>query len=134
MAASVLLMCKYGEVTLVVMVTKGFGFNDLVQSICNQWENLASSKFGLLYAVADHHSCVLDNDEDFGCMIALVATYGVNCIDVSVGIISSSVIECGKSLARQNGECGASFEYGECTLQHGRPIVRKYGEENRFRR
>ncbi|KAG5544768.1 hypothetical protein RHGRI_017271 [Rhododendron griersonianum] len=112
MAASVLLMCKYGEVTLVVMVTKGFGFNDLVQSICNKWENLASSKFGLLYAVADHHSCVLDNDEDFGCMIALAAAYGVNCIDVSVGIISSSVIECGKSLATQNGECGGSFEYG----------------------
>ncbi|KAG5540827.1 hypothetical protein RHGRI_020907 [Rhododendron griersonianum] len=78
------------------MVTKGFGFNDLVQSICNKWENLASSKFELLYAVADHHSCVLDNDEDFGCMIALAAAYGVNCIDVSVGIISSSVIECGK--------------------------------------
>ncbi|KAG5532375.1 hypothetical protein RHGRI_026866 [Rhododendron griersonianum] len=115
MAASVLLMCKYGEVTLVVMVTKGFGFNDLVQSICNKWENLASSKFGLLYAVADHHSCVLDNDEDFGCMIALAAAYGVNCIDVSVGIISSSVIECGKSLATQNGECGGSFEYGECS-------------------
>ncbi|KAG5565067.1 hypothetical protein RHGRI_001078 [Rhododendron griersonianum] len=115
MAASVLLMCKYGEVTLVVMVTKGFGFNDFVQSICNKWENLASSKFGLLYAVADHHSCILDNDEDFGCMIALAAAYGVNCIDVSVGIISSSVIECGKSLARQNGECGGSFEYGECS-------------------
>ncbi|KAI8539212.1 hypothetical protein RHMOL_Rhmol09G0163800 [Rhododendron molle] len=48
-------------------------------------------------------------------MIALATTYGVNCVDVSVGIISSSVVECCKSLARQNGECGGSFKFGECS-------------------
>ncbi|KAI8560029.1 hypothetical protein RHMOL_Rhmol04G0223100 [Rhododendron molle] len=76
MASSVILMCKYGEVTLVVMATR-------------------------------------DNDEDFCSMIALAAAYGVTCVDVSVGVISSSTIECGKSLGGQNGECVRSFEYAD---------------------
>ncbi|KAI8535219.1 hypothetical protein RHMOL_Rhmol10G0156800 [Rhododendron molle] len=67
--------------------------------------------FELFYAVADHHNCILDNDEDFCSMIALAAAYGVTCVEVSVEVISSSTIECGKSLGGQNGECVRSFEY-----------------------
>ncbi|KAG5512947.1 hypothetical protein RHGRI_038637 [Rhododendron griersonianum] len=117
MASSVILMCKYGEVTLVVMATRGFGFNDLVESIHRKWQNLGS--FELFYAVADHHNCILDNDEDFCSMIALAAAYGVTCVDLSVGVISSSTIECVKSLGGQNGECVRSFEYGECSTFQG---------------
>ncbi|KAG5533007.1 hypothetical protein RHGRI_027296 [Rhododendron griersonianum] len=110
-------MCKFGEVTLVVMATRGFGFNDLVESIYRKWQNLGS--FELFYAVADHHNCILDNDEDFCSMIALAAAYGVTCVDVSVGVICSSTSECVKSLGGQNGECVRSFEYGECSTFQG---------------
>ncbi|KAG5531977.1 hypothetical protein RHGRI_026554 [Rhododendron griersonianum] len=41
-------------------------------------------------------------------MIALAAAYGVTCVDVSVGIISSPTIECVRS-----------FEYGECSTFQG---------------
>ncbi|KAG5536064.1 hypothetical protein RHGRI_023749 [Rhododendron griersonianum] len=90
MASSVLLMCKYGELTLVVMVTRDVEFDDLVQNICKKyWENLVSCRFELSYIVVDHHNCVLG-------MIALVAACGENFVDVSVGVISSSFVECGK--------------------------------------
>ncbi|KAI8568506.1 hypothetical protein RHMOL_Rhmol02G0205500 [Rhododendron molle] len=75
------------------MATRGFDFNDLVESIHKKWQNLGS--FELFYAIADHHNCILNNDEDFCCMIALAVAYGVTCADVSVRVISSATIECG---------------------------------------
>ncbi|KAI8542651.1 hypothetical protein RHMOL_Rhmol08G0154600 [Rhododendron molle] len=96
MASSVLLMCKYGELTLVVMVTRDVEFDDLVQNICKKyWENLVSCRFELSYVVVDHRNCVLGNDEDFGSMIVLIVACGENFVNVFAGVISS-FIECGK--------------------------------------
>lgn len=84
MDSSILLLCKYGSLTLVVKVVKGFKFEDLVASICKKWNNLVSRRLHLLYVVSEHSNCLLENDDDFDSMVALAVAYGVSCVEVSV--------------------------------------------------
>ncbi|KAH7860547.1 hypothetical protein Vadar_014757 [Vaccinium darrowii] len=90
MDSSILLLCKYGSLTLVVKVARGFKFEDLVASICKKWNNLVSRRLHLLYVVSEHSNCLLENDDDFDSMVALAVAYGVSCVEVSVNEGGSS--------------------------------------------
>ncbi|KAH7866174.1 hypothetical protein Vadar_016729 [Vaccinium darrowii] len=107
MEASIILLCKYGSFTVVLTVTRDFRFDDLVQSICQKWQDLELKRFQLLYAVSDHHNCHLDNDVDFANMFALAGAYGVSCVDVGVEVLSSCSVESGE------------LEIGESSIVHG---------------
>ncbi|KAG5557425.1 hypothetical protein RHGRI_007613 [Rhododendron griersonianum] len=71
------------EVSLVVKVTEGYQFEDLIGSISNKWNGLVSMR--LLYSVCDHLNILLENDDDFRNMMDLAAAYALqkNGIDVS---------------------------------------------------
>ncbi|XP_058216729.1 uncharacterized protein LOC131327596 [Rhododendron vialii] len=76
MESSIVLLCKYGSKTLVVLVRRHFCFDDVVRSLEKKWPNLETSSFQLLYAIGGHDNCVLDNDAGFVNMFTLTGAYG----------------------------------------------------------
>ncbi|KAH7834494.1 hypothetical protein Vadar_016625 [Vaccinium darrowii] len=117
MVSSILLLCKYGSLTLVVKVVRGFKFEDLVASICKKWNNLVSRRLHLLYVVSEHSNCLFENDDDFDSMVALAVAYGVSCVEVSVNEAGSS----------SRVDHSNSSEIGECsTLQIDEDPLEKF--------
>ena len=108
MDSAVLLLCKYGNDTIVINVSCELNFEELVGILCKTLENLKPETMCISYSILGHPNCMVRNNIDFLNMLRVVCARGVDIVDVSV-------IRC--STSDQDDKVGSNwidFVHGEC--------------------
>ncbi|KAF5934344.1 hypothetical protein HYC85_030515 [Camellia sinensis] len=90
MDSAVLLLCKYGNDTIVINVSCELNFEELVGILCKTWENLKPETMCISYSIVGHPNCMVRNNIDFLNMLRVVCARGVDIVDVSVTRCSTS--------------------------------------------
>ncbi|GMQ06780.1 hypothetical protein CsSME_00051231 [Camellia sinensis var. sinensis] len=90
MDSAVLLLCKYGNDTIVINVSCDLNFEELVGILCKTWENLKPETMCISYSILGYLNCMVRNNIDFLNMLRVVCARGVDIVNVSVTRCSTS--------------------------------------------
>ncbi|KAL7196674.1 hypothetical protein ACSBR1_036649 [Camellia fascicularis] len=80
-----MLLCKYGDRTIVFKVVSNCTLKDLTDFLSCKWKKFNNSGCILLsYCLPRHSQCMIDDDSDFQNMLSLVYPLGVDRVDVTI--------------------------------------------------
>ncbi|KAI8529753.1 hypothetical protein RHMOL_Rhmol07G0142500 [Rhododendron molle] len=82
MDGSVILMCKRGELSAGVVLSRRATYQDLVEKLCRKWSDLKGGALLLLYSLEGHAKCMLSCDDDLEALFALTLSRRIDAIDV----------------------------------------------------
>ncbi|GMP35532.1 hypothetical protein CsSME_00007929 [Camellia sinensis var. sinensis] len=85
MVLPLMLLCKYGDHTIVFKVVSNCMLKDLTDFLSYEMKKFDNNGcILLLYCLLGHSQCMIDDDSDFQNMLSLVYPLGVDRIDVTV--------------------------------------------------
>ncbi|KAI8522343.1 hypothetical protein RHMOL_RhmolUnG0001800 [Rhododendron molle] len=127
MDGSVILMCKRGELSAGVVLSRCATYQDLVEKLCRKWSDLKGGALLLLYSLEGHAKCMLSCDDDLEALFALTLSRRIDAIDVILmdsgsSSTCSTVDPCssdGGSIASRGEQCSKS--------RPSRPTSRRLG-------
>ncbi|XP_028076038.1 uncharacterized protein LOC114278223 [Camellia sinensis] len=85
MVSPLMLLCKYGDRTIVFKVVSNCALKDLTDFLSCKLKKFDNSGcILLLYCLPGHSQCMIDDDSDFQNMLSLVYPLGVDRVDVTI--------------------------------------------------
>ncbi|KAI8542615.1 hypothetical protein RHMOL_Rhmol08G0151000 [Rhododendron molle] len=75
-------MCRRGELSASVVLSRRATFQDLVEKLCLKWSDLKGGALLLLYSLEGHAKCMLSCDDDLEALFALTLSRHIDAIDV----------------------------------------------------
>ena len=84
MEEMVLLLCKYGSESPVIIASVSSNIAQVMCGICKNWDELLGLLVLLSYSIPGHPSCMLRNDVDLKKMIQLNQSIPSNYVDIKV--------------------------------------------------
>ncbi|KAI8551629.1 hypothetical protein RHMOL_Rhmol06G0200800 [Rhododendron molle] len=84
MEKSLILFCKYNGLCAGIKLSRSLRIGDFMKILRGKFSDLRRHSLQLFYAIRDHPSTMLYNDEDLEVMFAVAYSIGLNCIEVTV--------------------------------------------------
>ena len=72
MENSVVLLCKRGASTVLILLSRTLRFEELVLKLCSKFDDLKPCLVSLSYTLPGHPFCMLDCDDDIQALTAVV--------------------------------------------------------------
>ncbi|XP_058217543.1 uncharacterized protein LOC131328640 [Rhododendron vialii] len=123
---SLILFCKYNGLCAGIKLSRSSRIGDFMKILCGKFSELRRHSLQLFYAIRDHPSTMLYNDEDLEVMFAVVDSIGLNCIEVTVvdsrgfdSGISGCGVDVGANSSGVFDSGGASTSKGICFSGQG---------------
>ncbi|XP_058216421.1 uncharacterized protein LOC131327330 [Rhododendron vialii] len=123
---SLILFCKYNGLCAGIKLSRSSRIGDFMKILCGKFSELRRHSLQLFYAIRDHPSTMLYNDEDLEVMFAVADSIGLNCIEVTVvdshdfdSDISGCGVDVGANSSGVFDSGGASTSKGICFSGQG---------------
>ncbi|XP_058217035.1 uncharacterized protein LOC131327932 [Rhododendron vialii] len=123
---SLILFCKYNGLCAGIKLSRSSRIGDFMKILCGKFSDLRRHSLQLFYAIRDHPSTMLYNDEDLEVMFAVADSIGLNCIEVTVvdsrgfdSGISGCGVDVGANSSGVFDSGGASTSKGLCFSGQG---------------
>ncbi|XP_058185727.1 uncharacterized protein LOC131302950 [Rhododendron vialii] len=123
---SLILFCKYNGLCVGIKLSRSSRIGDFMKILCGKFSELRRHSLQLFYAIRDHASTMLYNDEDLEVMFAVADSIGLNYIEVTVvdsrgfdSGISGCGVDVGANSSGVFDSGGASTSKGICFSGQG---------------
>ncbi|XP_058192052.1 uncharacterized protein LOC131309432 [Rhododendron vialii] len=123
---SLILFCKYNGLCAGIKLSRLSRIGDFMKILCGKFSELRRHSLQLFYAIRNHPSTMLYNDEDLEVMFAVADSIGLNCIEVTVVDsrgFDSGISGCGVDVGANSSGIfdsgGASTSKGICFSGQG---------------